>query len=62
MAQKVLQYCLTGLSALVTNHTYGIAVTVGGIMHFQAVVILMMLALTVIDVSGIQRSILDCKI
>jgi hypothetical protein len=30
MAEEVVQYCFTTLSALVTSHTYGNAVTVDG--------------------------------
>ena len=60
MAKEVAQYCLTMFGALVTNHTYGIAVTVGGM--YTTVIILMMLVSTAIDIPGTQRSILDNKI
>ena len=60
MAGEVVQYCLTMFGALVKNHTYGIAVTVGGM--YTTVPILMMLVLTAIDIPGTQRSILDNKI
>ena len=60
MAKEVVQYCLTGFSALVTSHTYGIALTLGG--REDTVTIILMLVLTVIDIPGIQRSTMDCKI
>ena len=60
MAKEVVQYCLTGFSALVTSHTYGIALTLGGIHNTVAIIV--MLVSTVIDIPcGIQRSTLDCK-
>jgi hypothetical protein len=51
MAEEVVQYCLTTLSALVTSHTYGNAVTVDGMCIALTVpLILMMWVLTVTDV------------
>jgi riboflavin synthase alpha subunit len=51
MAQEVVQYCLTILSALGTNHTYGNAVTVDGMcITVTATVILLMWVLIVTDV------------
>ncbi len=61
MAKEVVQYCLPRFSALVTSYTYGIALTLGGIVTSVAAIILM-LVLTVIDIPGIQRSTMDCKI
>ena len=61
LEKELAKYCLTMFSAqLVTNHTYGIAFMVGGM--YTTVIILKMLVLTVTDISGIQRSKLDCKI
>jgi riboflavin synthase alpha subunit len=51
MAQEVVQYCLTTLSALVTKHTYGSAVTVDGMcMTLTVPFIVMMRVLIVPDV------------
>ena len=51
MAKEVVQYCLTTLSALVTKHTYGNAITVDGMCITEAVpVVFMMWVLTVTDV------------
>ncbi len=61
LEEELVQYCLKMFSAqLVMNHTYGIAVMVGG-MH-MTVIILKMLVSNVINFPGIQRSKLDCKI
>ena len=58
MAREVVQYCLTMFVALVMNHTYGIAGTVGG-MFTTTIAVLTMLVLTAIDIPGTQRSILN---
>jgi hypothetical protein len=51
MAQEVVQYCLTTLSALVTNRTYGNAVTEDGMcITLPATVFLLMWVLIVTDV------------
>ena len=51
MAQEVVQYCLTTLSALVTNRTYGNAVTEDGMcITLTATVFLLMWVLIVTDV------------
>jgi riboflavin synthase alpha subunit len=51
MAQEVVQYCFTALSALVTSHTYGNAVTVDGMCMTVGVgIIIMMRVLIVPDV------------
>jgi hypothetical protein len=51
MAQEVVQYCLTTLSALVTNRTYGNAVTLDGMCITLCVrIIIMMWVLIVTDV------------
>ena len=58
MAKEVVQYCLMRFVALVMNHTYGIADTLGGM--FTTVAIMKMLVLTAIDIpAGTQRSILN---
>ena len=62
LAKEVVQYCLTMFSALATNHTYGIAVTVDGINTTTTVAIIMMWELNVTDTSSIQRPVsLDKK-
>ena len=51
MADEVVQYCFTTLSAQVTSHTYGNAVTVDGMCICLTVrLILMMWVLIVSDV------------
>ena len=60
MVKEVVQHCFTILSALVMNRTYGIAVTLGGVLDHAAII--GMLVLTVINTSGIQPSILDLDI
>ena len=47
MAKEVVQYCLTMFVALVMNHTFGSAVTLGG--RITTVTILKMLVLTAIN-------------
>ena len=41
MVGEVVQYCLTMFAALVTNHTYGIANTVDGIIPCTFIMALM---------------------
>jgi hypothetical protein len=51
MAEEVVQYCFPTLSALVTNHTYGNAVTVDGMcIPFGVARIIWMRVLIVTDV------------
>mgnify|MGYP002803670157 CR=1 FL=1 len=57
MAKEEVQYCFTMFAALVMNHTYGNADTLGGML--TTVAIMKMLVLTVIDIPGTQRTILN---
>ena len=51
MAKEVVQYCLTSLSALVTNRTYGNAVKADGMcITLTATAFLLMWVLIVTDV------------
>ena len=60
MAEEVVQYCLTTLSALVTSHTYGNAVTVDGMcMTLTVPLILGMWVLTVTDV---RHAVIDIEL
>ena len=60
MAEEVVQYCLITLSALVTSHTYGNAVTVDGMCITLSVsLILMMRVLTVTDV---RHAVIDIEL
>jgi hypothetical protein len=53
MAKEVVQHCLATFSALVTNRTYGIAVTVDGMcMTLPATFSIVMWVLIVTDVSN----------
>ena len=63
MVEEVVQYCLTTLSALVTNHTYGNAVTMDGMCIAGAVSILMMRVLIVTDVrDAVTGNLIDIKV
>jgi CHASE1-domain containing sensor protein len=57
MAKEKVRFCFTTFSVQVMNRTYGIAVTLGGILTIVS--ILMMLVLTVINILGIRPSVLD---
>jgi hypothetical protein len=60
MAQEVVRYCLKTLSALVTSHTYGNAVTVDGMCIIHPVpLIVMMWVLTVTDV---RHAVIDIEL
>jgi hypothetical protein len=51
MAEEVVQYCFSALSALARNHTYGNAVTMDGMrITMPVTLILMMRVLIVTDV------------
>jgi riboflavin synthase alpha subunit len=59
MAEEVVQYCFSTLSALVTKPTYGNAVTVDGMcMTLTVPLIVMMRVLTVTDV---RHAVIDIE-
>ena len=60
MAEELVQHCFTIPSAQVKNRTYGIAVTLDGMLYTAAIIL--MLVLTVINISGIKPSIRDFNI
>ena len=57
MAQEVVQYCLTTLSALVTKHTYGNAVTVDGMRITLPVPLI--LGMRVLTVTDVRHTVID---
>ena len=60
MAEEVVQYCFTTLSALVTKPTYGNAVTVDGMcITLPVLLIVMMWVLTVTDV---RHAVIDIEL
>ena len=54
MAEKVVQYCLRTLSALVTNHIYGNAVTVDGMGCTVAII-----RMWVLIVTDVRNAVID---
>jgi hypothetical protein len=60
MAEEVVQYCFSELSALGRNHTYGSAVTLDGMCITLIVpLIVMMWVLTVTDV---RHAVIDIEL
>ena len=60
MAEEVVQYCFSTLSALVTSHTYGNAVTLDGMcITLPVPLILMMRVLIVTDV---RHAVIDIEL
>jgi SpoU rRNA methylase family enzyme len=57
MVEEVVQYCLTTLSALVTNRTYGNAVTLDGIRIAMAVALI--LGMWVLIVTDVRHAVID---
>jgi hypothetical protein len=60
MAEEVVQYCLTTLSALVTSHTYGNAVTVDGMCITLSVPLI--LGMWVLTVTDVRHAVLDIEL
>jgi riboflavin synthase alpha subunit len=57
MAQEVVLYCLPKLSALVTNHTYGNAVTVDGMCFTLTATVF--LGMWVLIVTDVRHAVID---
>jgi hypothetical protein len=60
MVEEVVQYCLTRLSALVTNRTYGNAVTLNGIRIALAVTTITMM--WVLIVTDVRHAVIDIEL
>ena len=60
MAQEVVQYCFTTLSALVTSHTYGNAVTVDGMCITLIVPIIF--GMCVLTVTDVRHAVIDIEL
>jgi hypothetical protein len=60
MAQEVVQYCLTPLSALVTSHIYGSAVTVDGIC--MTLFVTFVYGMWVLIVTDVRHAVIDIEL